>query len=214
MAKKVRKSIDKWKQKKWYTLVVPEVFGNVELKETLADDPNKLIGRKVKMTLADIINDWSKQNIKLFFKIDRVEGDKAYTRFDSHELTKDYLRSLVRRRTSMIYGNFVVTTADGYKVRVKPYAFTLKRIQTTKKEKIRAIMKEITENTAKKLEFNQFIQAVVLGKLASDIYKEARLISPLRRVEIGKTQLESMPTGSFSQNTFSEGVKDTESVTV
>jgi len=108
----------------------------------------------------------------------------------------------------------VVTTADGYKVRVKPYAFTLKRIQTTKKEKIRAIMKEITENTAKKLEFNQFIQAVVLGKLASDIYKEARLISPLRRVEIGKTQLESMPAGSFSQNTFSEGVKDTESVTV
>jgi len=214
MAKKVRKSIDKWKQKKWYTLVVPEVFGNVELKETLADDPNKLIGRKVKMTLADIINDWSKQNIKLFFKIERVEGDKAYTRFDSHELTRDYLRSLVRRRTSMIYGNFVVTTADGYKVRVKPYAFTLKRIQTTKKEKIRAIMKEITENTAKKLEFNQFIQAVVLGKLASDIYKEARLISPLRRVEIGKTQLESMPAGSFSQNTFSEGVKDTESVTV
>ena len=214
MAKKVRKSIDKWKQKKWYTLVVPEVFGNVELKETLADDPNKLIGRKVKMTLADIINDWSKQNIKLFFKIERVEGDKAYTRFDSHELTRDYLRSLVRRRTSMIYGNFVVTTADGYKVRVKPYAFTLKRIQTTKKEKIRAIMKEITENSAKKLEFNQFIQAVVLGKLASDIYKEARLISPLRRVEIGKTQLESMPTGSFSQNTFSESVKDTESVTV
>lgn len=214
MAKKVRKSIDKWKQKKWYTLVVPEVFGNVELKETLADDPNKLIGRKVKMTLADIINDWSKQNIKLFFKIERVEGDKAYTRFDSHELTRDYLRSLVRRRTSMIYGNFVVTTADGYKVRVKPYAFTLKRIQTTKREKIRAIMKEITENSAKKLEFNQFIQAVVLGKLASDIYKEARLISPLRRVEIGKTQLESMPTGSFSQNTFSESVKDTESVTV
>lgn len=214
MAKKVRKSIDKWKQKKWYTLVVPEIFGNVELKETLADDPAKLIGRKVKMTLADIINDWSKQNVKLFFKIDRVEGDKAYTRFDSHELTRDYLRSLVRRRTSMIYGNFVVTTADGYKVRVKTYAFTLKRIQTTKKEKIRSIMNDITKNTAEKLEFNQFIQSVVLGKLASDIYKEARLISPLRRVEIGKTQLESMPTINFGQDTLSENVQDTESVTV
>ncbi|BDC36578.1 30S ribosomal protein S3ae [Candidatus Methanoliparum sp. LAM-1] len=207
MAKKVRKSIDKWKQKKWYTLVAPEAFGNTELKETLADDQTKLIGRKVKITLADIINDWSKQNIKLFFKIDRIEGDKAYTRFDSHELTRDYLRSLVRRRTSIIASNFVVTTSDGYKIRIKPCAFTLKRIQTTKKKKIRSIMENITENTAKKLEFNQFIQAVVLGKLASDIYKEARFISPLRRVDIGKTQLISMPMGNLNQDTYSEDVK-------
>jgi small subunit ribosomal protein S3Ae len=189
VARKVKK-IDTWKHKRWYKIIAPEMFGRAELRETIADDPDKLIGRTAEVTLAYLVNDWSKQNIKVTFQIERVEGDKAYTKFRSHELTMDYLRSLVRRRTSMVTGNFLVTTKDGYAVRVKPYCFTLRRIRTTKKEKIRKIMEEMVRNSAKKLDFNQFIQGIVLGKVASDIYKAAKIIYPLRRVEIGKSQLE------------------------
>ncbi|VUT24720.1 MAG: 30S ribosomal protein S3Ae [Candidatus Methanolliviera sp. GoM_asphalt] len=202
MVRKVKKTIDTWKQKRWYKIIAPEIFGKTELKETITDDPNKLIGRKAEVTLADLINDWSKQNIKLTFQIERVDGDKAYTVFISHELTQDYMRSLVRRKMSMIAGNFLVTTKDGYTVRVKPHCFTLRRVKTTKKEKIRAIMEETVKNSAKKLDFNQFMQGVVLGKLASDIYKGAKVIYPLRRVEIGKsefvsyTALKSQPESS------------------
>jgi small subunit ribosomal protein S3Ae len=39
----------------------------------------------------------------------------------------------------------------------------------------------------------QFIQEVVLGKLSSDIYKEAKRYCPVRRVEVFKSKVLSGP---------------------
>jgi len=38
--------------------------------------------------------------MKMSFKIATVTGDSAYTEFVGHEVTRDYLRSLVKRRSS------------------------------------------------------------------------------------------------------------------
>ncbi|MCD6243059.1 30S ribosomal protein S3ae [Candidatus Bathyarchaeota archaeon] len=189
-----RRVRDKWRAKSWYTVVSPPYFGNVELGLVPASDPSKLIGRVVESTLYDITNDFSHQYLKMYFQITEVDGKTAKTIFKGHEYSRDYLRSLVRRRTTRVDGIFNVTTKDGYKLRVSVCAFTLSRIKTSQEEAIRKIMQKIVEEKASQLTYDQFVQEAVLGKIASDIYNEAKKIAPLRHVGVRKSKLLYRPT--------------------
>jgi len=184
---------DKWRSKRWYTVVAPEYFGGVEIGSIISDDPQKLIGRTIESTLYDITEDFAHQYLKIYFQITSVEGRRALTMFKGHEYSRDYLRSLVRRRTTRIDCITNITTKDGYKLRVSAVAFTLTRIKTSQEKEIRAIMRRIIEEKAASLSFNQFVQEAVLGKIASDIYNEAKKIVPLRHVGIRKSKLLSKP---------------------
>ncbi len=193
MARKATKKVDAFRAKNWYQILAPAEFNRANIGETLADDPAKMIGRIIEATLGDITGDWTKQNTKMIFRIEEVGGNSAYTSFLGHELTKDYMRSLVKRRTSKIDANLVVTTKDGFKVRVKPVVLTVKRARTSQIESIRAIMVTVVNNRGKEMGFNEFIQDIVTGKVASEIYKSTKNIYPLRRVEVGKTELVYRP---------------------
>ncbi len=186
---------DKWTMKKWYTLIAPEYFGMAELGETPADDPNKVLNRTVETTLADLTNDYSNQNTykKLIFKVYRVAGENAYTKFFRFELTREYLNSLTRRRTSKIEDVIDLTTADGYTLRVKPVVFTIRRCKSSQKRAIRAIMRQIVLEKGTSMNFVQFLQECVLGKVPAEIYKNAKKIYPIRRVEIRKIELLQEP---------------------
>lgn len=188
MAKPTRKT-DNWKSKNWYSVLSPEILGTVNVGKTITSNPDNLIGRVIETTLGDVTRDFSKQNIKLKLKISRIGGDSAHTKFMGHQLTQDYLRSLVKRRSSAIDSNIDVTTSDGYKIRVKPTCFTLKRAHLVQIEGMRKQMNHIIAGRAKILNFNQFMEEAFNGKLSSIIYKETKKIYPLRRVEIRKTEV-------------------------
>ena len=184
-----RRVRDKWRSKAWYTVVAPPYFGNVELGAIPADEPAKLIGRVIDSTLYDVTNDFAHQYLKMYFQIIEVDGKTAKTIFKGHEYSRDYLRSLVRRRTTKVDGIFNVTTKDGYKLRVAVVAFTLSRIRTSQEREIRTIMEKIIKEKASALTLDQFAQEMVLGKIASDIYNEAKKMAPLRHVGIRKSKL-------------------------
>ncbi|MEM0357148.1 MAG: 30S ribosomal protein S3ae [Candidatus Bathyarchaeia archaeon] len=185
-AKKVR---DKWRSKAWYTVLAPPYFGNVELGSIPADEPAKLLGRVIEATLYDITGDFAHQYMKIYFQIVNIEGKTAHTVFKGHEYSRDYLRSLIRRRTTKVDGIFNVTTKDGYRLRVAVCAFTLSRIKTSQETAIRKIMAKIVEEKSKALTLDQFAQEMVLGKIASDVYNEAKKIVPLRHVGVRKSKL-------------------------
>ncbi len=180
-----------WKSKQWYNIVAPDMLGKVSVGETIADDPEKLLGRVVEITLGDIVGDFSKQNIKLNLKIEQVGGDTAYTKFVGHQLTQDYLRSLVRRQTSLVSSVIEAKTSDGRVIRVKPVCFTIKRARQRQIKAIRQAMEQIVKERAGELNFDQFVQEVVGGKLAATIYRGLKSIYPPRRVEIRKTEVAS-----------------------
>jgi small subunit ribosomal protein S3Ae len=184
---------DKWRSKDWYSIVSPSYFGGSELGSVPADDSSKLIGRVVDSTLYDLTNDFAHQYLKMFFQVSEVEGKTARTFFKGHEYSRDYLRSLVRRRTTRVDIIDNITTKDGYQMRLAVSAFTLARIRTTQEHAIRAMMKKIVEGKAKELTFDQYVQEVVLGKIASDIYNEAKKVTPLRHVGIRKSKLVAQP---------------------
>lgn len=184
-----RRVRDKWRSKSWYTVLAPPYFGNVELGAIPADEPEKLIGRVIDSTLYEITNDFAHQYLKMYFQITDIDGKTARTTFKGHEYSRDYLRSLVRRRTTKVDGLFNLTTKDGYKLRVAVSAFTLSRIRTSQEKVIRDIMEETIKEKASALTMDQFAQEIVLGKIASDIYNEAKKIAPLRHVGVRKSKL-------------------------
>lgn len=197
MARRSQRKSDRAKVKQWYKVIGPEMFGRSPVGETIANEPEKIVGRIIETTLGDLTNNFSKQNTKLRFRVDRVAGDSAYTKFIGHEMTTDYIRSLVKRRTSRIDSIVDVMTSDGYTVRVKPSCFTVKRARANQVKTIRNIAREVVLSRGGQIDLNGLIQEVVLGKLSLDIYKEAKEIYPLRRVEVRKTEIIAEPGADF-----------------
>jgi small subunit ribosomal protein S3Ae len=197
-AKHVR---DKWRSKVWYNVVAPSFFGNIDLGALPAEEQGKLIGRVVEATLYDITGDFSHHYLKMYFQINEMDGKTAKTLFKGHEYSRDYLRSLVRRRTTKVDGLFNVVTKDGYKLRIAVSALTLSRIKTSQEKIIRQIMTKIINDKATALSLDQFVQEMVLGKIGSDIYNESKFVAPLRHVGIRKSKLLSAPTAPKAAKT-------------
>ncbi len=144
-------------------------------------------------TLYDITGDFSHQYLKMFFQVNEIDGKTARTLFRGHEYSRDYLRSLVRRRTTKVDGLFNLTTKDGFKMRVAVSALNLSRIKTSQEKIIRKIMEKTIKEKAAALTLDGFVQEVVLGKIASDIYNESKKVAPLRHVGIRKSKLIGQP---------------------
>jgi small subunit ribosomal protein S3Ae len=174
-------------------VVAPSFFGNVELGAIPAQEPEQLIGRVVEATLYDITADFSHHFLKMFFQINEVDAKTAKTLFKGHEYSRDYLRSLVRRRTTKVDSLINLTTKDGYKLRIAVSALTLSRIKTSQEKIIRKMMDKTIHEKADALSLDQFVQEMVLGKIASDIYNQAKEVAPLRHVGIRKSKLLAAP---------------------
>ena len=187
---------DKWRGKSWYMIVAPPFFGNIELGSVPAEEESKLIGRVVEATLYDITGDFSHMYLKMFFQVNEIDGKTAKTLFKGHEYSRDYLRSLVRRRTTKVDGLFNLTTKDGYKLRIAVSALTLSRIKTSQEKIIRNLMQRIISEKTKALMLDSFVQEMVLGKIGSDVYNEAKKVAPLRHVGIRKSKLVGQPAQS------------------
>lgn len=188
------RSVSKQKKgKRWYSILAPEQFDRAELGETFADEPEQIVGRTIQVTLGELTGDAGANNTKLTFKITDVGSDSAYTEFIQHELTRDYLRSLVRRGASKVAANITILTKDDYRVQIQPVAFTTKKADKSQEKAIRKVMTEIVRDAAVDRTFEDLVDSIVEGRLSSAIYGEAKTIYPLRRVEIQKLSLEARP---------------------
>lgn len=197
-------------EKQWYRILAPESFDRATLGRTPADEPGRVIDRTIETTVGELTDDASENNTKLTFRITDVGSDTAYTELIQHELTRDYLRSLVRRGASKIDANQRVLTSDEYRVKVQPVAFTTKKANHSQERAIRQRMIEMVEEAAADRTFDQFLDSIVQGRLSSAIYAEAKTIYPLRRVEIQKATVEARPEEIAEEEATSVDVGDDE----
>ena len=205
------RSVSKRKQeKRWYTVMAPEMFDRAELGETPADEAEEVYDRTIQTTLGELQNDPSENNTKLTFQITDVGSDAAYTEFIQHELTRDYLRSLTRRGTSKIDAFVTVLTTDDYRVQVQPVAYTTKSADHSQERAIRKTMIDLVEDAAEERTFAELVDSIVEGRLSSAIYSEAKTIYPLRRAEIQKTRVEAKPEEVAAEEEASVDIEDEE----
>ena len=179
--------------KNWYTIKSPPYFGGIDIGTTPSKDSEKVLGRTIEVTLYDITGDPSQMHMKLNFQVTKLKDNEAETIFKGHEYSNDYLKSLVRRRSTRIDSRPKVTTKDGYTLRVSVVVFSVIRIRDSQKTALRKIIDQIVEEKSKDLNFDQFVQEAVLGKIASDIYNVAKKIIPIRHIGVRKSKLLAYP---------------------
>jgi small subunit ribosomal protein S3Ae len=193
-SKRGSKVRDKWRDKQWIIINSPPAFGGAPLNYLPVTDPQQAIGRVVENTLFDLLkHDMTQHQIKIYVQIEKIIDGIASTTFKGHEYAKEFLRSLIRRGSSMITFIHDYTTLDGYTFRVELLALSHRRINSSKKHNIRLIAHETLQSKIAKLTLDQFVQEVVLGKAASDVLTEAKKIAVIRHLGIKKTKLISTP---------------------
>ncbi|MEM2021181.1 MAG: 30S ribosomal protein S3ae [Zestosphaera sp.] len=179
---------DKWKLKKWYKVLAPEFFGGVEIATTPAEEPSKVIGRTFEVSLFDLTGDFSKHHVMLKFQVIDVDGDSARTWFKGHELARDYMRSLIRRKSSKVTVMMDATTKDGHVFRVTAVSLTTYRCKTSQRNAIRKEMMRVLSEKASQADLTDFIKSLMFGSLAMEIFEACKKIYPLRKVEIYKSK--------------------------
>jgi small subunit ribosomal protein S3Ae len=187
--------------KDWYTITSPAYFGGNIIASVPSSSAENMMGRTVEATLSDITGDFSQQHLKLYFQVINVNKREAETIFKGHEYTGDYLRSLVRRGSTRIDSIINITTKKGYKLRLSVVAFSVLRVRKSQILSVRKVMRQIVHEKAESLFFDQIVQEAVLGKIASDIYNEAKKIVPLRHTGIRKSKLLSYPAEEVAETT-------------
>ena len=184
-----RKVKDKWKAKEWYKVHAPRMFNEVEIGETPTADPANLIGRTAEVTVQDLTGDFSKMHIKLKFKITSVEGYDAKTSFTGHELTSDYVRRLTRRKKTKTDHVIDINTVDGFVIRVKPMSIAERRIQSSQEEGMRKVMYDTLIDMGRGKSLSEIVKAIVSGDMARDLARACRVVIPVKRIEIRKSEI-------------------------
>ncbi len=190
MARRKGRTKDKWREKRWITVNAPESFNVVPIAYVPITDDENAIGRVLEVTLYDILKgDPSQHQYKMYFQINKVDGDKASTIFKRFEYSKEFLRSLVRRGSSKI--NFIIDikTKDGYIFRVKVIALTHRQLNTSRKHALRLIAKDVIEKTVPDMTVDQFVQATCYSKINSDIMAAFKKVIRVRHVGLEKVKL-------------------------
>ena len=190
MARRKGRVKDKWREKRWVTVNAPDSFNNVPIGYVPITDDENASGRVLEVTLYDILKgDPSQHQYKIYFQIDKVDGEKASTIFKRFEYSKEFLRSLVRRGSSKI--NFIidVKTKDGYIFRVKVIALTHRQLNTSRKHALRLIARDVINNTVPDMTIEQFVQATCYSKINSDIMAAFKKVIRVRHVGLEKVKL-------------------------
>lgn len=177
-------------KKQWYEILAPKMFDEQVVGETLAVEPRHLIGRTLQVSLIELVRDYSKFYMKLNLQIDRVEGQKAYTKLMGHDVMRERVYRLVQnygRRVDVIQD---LATKDGVRVRIKTIFVLLKRVGTSMKDATRKVAKAKIEELVPEMTFEELINSIISGELQNEVRRAASKAYPVASIEIRKTEVQ------------------------
>ncbi len=185
-----RRQKDKWKSKRWFSIRAPRNPWSFRvIGETLAEEPEMLIGRNFEIMQNELDGDFSKMHVKIRFRVVDVLGTDALTEFIGHQMMQDHIRRQIRRDRGKIDDTVDVVTEDGYYVRFKPLILTRERAKSSQKNEIRTIARNIILKTGASSTWVDMQKSVMDGELEAKIKEGASKITPIRAVMIRRTQL-------------------------
>lgn len=187
----------KVKAKEWYTIISPEIFAGKEIGRTLAGEPKLLIGRKISLSALELMNNINKYYLKISFRINKVEGNRAFTEFCGSECLQDYISRMVVRRVRRIDTVQDLMTKDNVKVRVKGIAVISRRAKSSIQIKISNRIKEMLKQEIENIKIDEFVMKLLSDDIKTKVLSEARKIYPVRNFEIRKVEV--LPAGQTAQ---------------
>jgi small subunit ribosomal protein S3Ae len=188
---KKTKVVDKWKMKSWYAVLAPTSFDSREIGQIVATEESTVPNRVIVIGLGELTGSFSQSNAytNLKFRVSEVKGKTAYTKLIGHELVPGYIRTLARRRRSIVHSIDDAITKDGTGVRVKSIALCGGKVSTGARSALRHAISQEVIALAKETEFATFAQEMIFGKVAAKVFGRVKKIAPVRRIEIRKSEV-------------------------
>ena len=181
---------DKWKAKRWYTIRAPRNPWSFKIiGETLAEEPEQLIGRTYDIMQNELDGDFSKMHVQAVFRITEAVGGDALTEFIGHNVQKDHIRRQIRRDRGKVDDTVDVVTEDGYYVRFKPLLISRSRVKSSQKSAMRASAKEKILTMGASSTWIQLQKSVLDGTMEAAIKESVSKVSPVSTVMIRRSQL-------------------------
>nr|AOZ56148.1 ribosomal protein S3AE [uncultured korarchaeote] len=194
-----------------YEVIATNIFKNRVLGETWASKPEALIGRKIEISVADTTGNFTHENYKMWFKIISYDESKAYATFVKEALRADYVRSIIRRRTSRVDVFTRGETSDGHLIHYFNLIVTERRVRKSKEQAIRRIANQIMTDLIPKLTIDELVISAIFSEpydIRRTIIREAGRITRIQLVEPLKIEVIKLPAK------ISEGGKIVESIAV
>ena len=206
-----RKVVDFMTRKEWYDIVAPTSFTKRTICKTLVNKTvgNKncvdfLKGRTFEVSLGDLNEDEQQAHRNIKLKVEDVVGRNCLTNFSGMCLTRDKLKSLVKKWCTLIEASLDLKTSDGYNLRVFVIGFTKRRQQQVKKncyaqtaqvKRLRKKMFDIMTAAITKSDLQSCVKKFQLETIGKDIEKMSNGIYPLREVHVHKVKVLKVPKG-------------------
>lgn len=184
-----KKVIDTWKLKTLYSVLAPKFLGEVEIAKTPASDEDKLINRVIILPLKEVSRDIAHIYTNIKLRVFEIKGKTAFTKFIGHEISKEYLSTLVRRHRDALHVVYPVKSRDGVEFTVKILLVTAVPCSNSQKTALRNALKKEVEAKVAATDFGKFITEALYGRLGAELSQKLKRIAPVRRIEIKKTQL-------------------------
>lgn len=141
------------------------------------------------------LGDLKKSYIKLRFKVDRIEGHKAFTQFGGLELTKDNLYRLMRKRLQKVETIFDVTTKDQWVLQLTALTILNRTAYTEIQRRVRNNVRSFLTAAATQATLDDFVHAIIDGVPQMQIRKQESKLYPVRFSEIAKIEVRKVPAG-------------------
>jgi len=184
-----QKVIDTWKTKTWYSVLAPKFLGEMELAKTPASDEAQLLNRVIILPLKEVSRDIAHIYTNIKLRVFEIKGKTAFTKFIGHEISKEYLSTLVSRHRDALHCVYAVKSRDGIEFTVKILVVTGVPCSNSQKTALRNALKKEVEAKVAATDFGKFITEALYGRLGAELSHKLKHVAPIRRVEIKKTQL-------------------------
>jgi len=183
-------TVDKWKSKKWFSILAPKMFNSRQIGQTIAIEPKKMIGRVIQINLGELTGDYnSRQRVTVKFKIDSLQGNDAITKFLGHAIPPESLRAMMRKRSAKIYVNQKVRTRDNKEFTVKSSIIVDRKATRSNKTAIGKKFEEFVAEEARNTKFIDLMSNLINNRIAITAKKELHKIYPVKQVVIEKTEI-------------------------
>jgi small subunit ribosomal protein S3Ae len=189
---KTKTKTDSWKSKNWYLVKAPAIFESKDIGEIISADPENLKNRVLIVSLSSISPNASNQLVlftNLKFRVYEVLGNVVNTKLIGHELLSSYVKSLIRRRRSLIENVEDVLTADNQKIRLKTVCISQYKLSESQKKDIRKAIAQKLKEIASSTPLDGLYLEILFGKVSAKVFNAIKKIAPIKRFEVKKSEL-------------------------
>lgn len=179
---KPKKKTTTTKKKKWISILAPNNWG--VLGETYVDDPQKVVGKCLKVNLMNLINDPKKRRYNVSFRVDSLEGTEAKSSVYGYNISPNAVKTMIKKNRDRIDHRIVTTTKDEKIVIIKPLIITRGNTAHAVHTAIRAKVDEHLTKVVNESDFDNLIMSAIQMKVQRELKKELGKIHPVGTCEL------------------------------